>query len=108
MMIFAIIENDVVVNTILADSLEIAQSLISENQEVEDVTGTLIGISWKRYEGILRPQKPDYDCVWHEETNMWLTDEEINTYNAIQERLKTETITEEITTDTAIDETIIT
>jgi hypothetical protein len=86
-MIIAIIENDIVVNTIVAESLEIAQSLIAENQEIVDATDTIIGIGWQKINGVLLPKKPDYDCTWHEPTSLWLTSEEIDVYNLNQETL---------------------
>lgn len=85
-MIFAIIENDTVINTFLADTLEIAQLLITDKQELIDATDTLIGIGWQKINGVLLPKKPDYDCVWHEPSSMWFTSEEINLYNANQEK----------------------
>jgi len=78
----AIIENDVVVNVIVVDTLELAESLISENQQVEDITDTLIGISYKRIDGVLLPPKPDYECAWHQESYRWLTQEELDLYLA--------------------------
>lgn len=85
-MIFAVIENNIVINTIVAENINIAQSLITENQEVENITNTLVGISWERYDGVLKPKKPKYECFWHEESNMWLTNEEINNYNFIHKK----------------------
>ncbi len=79
----AIIENDVVVNVIVIDSLIAAQEIF-KNAEILEVNETNnIGINWDRKSGKWRSPKPEYDCVWDETYNTWFTEEEIdNIYNS--------------------------
>lgn len=65
---WAIIENDIVTNVIVADSKEIAES-ITGKEAVECPRN--IGIGCDRVNGVLRPKKPEGNFIWNEETLSW-------------------------------------
>jgi hypothetical protein len=73
----AIIENDVVVNVIVAETLSIAQQIFTDSELVEITSANNIGLNWDRKSGNWRSPKPEYDCSWNETYNAWLTDEQI-------------------------------
>jgi hypothetical protein len=72
----ALIENDVVVNVIVADSLEIAETLTNLTAVDADLLGLHLG-SFKEND-VWYPPKPEGDWVWHERANKWVTLEMFN------------------------------
>lgn len=68
---FCVIDNNVVVNLIVAESLEIAQSIVS--LEVVEAESSFIGIGSPRIDGVLYPPKPQEDYVWYAEK--WVSPE---------------------------------
>jgi hypothetical protein len=72
----ALIENDVVVNVIVADSLEIAETLTNLTVVDADALGLHLG-SFKE-NGVWYPPKPEGEWVWHEPTSQWVTLEMFN------------------------------
>ncbi len=71
MPIFCVIDNNIVVNTIVAESLEIAQSIV--DLEVVEAESPSIGINSPRIDGVLYPPKPQEDYVWYAEK--WVSPE---------------------------------
>jgi hypothetical protein len=67
----AIIENDVVINVILVDSLEIASQLTE--LEILDVTNLKIGVNYFRENNEWYPPKPNPTDVWHQHGKRWIT-----------------------------------
>jgi hypothetical protein len=80
---YAIIENDTIVNVIVAESLQNAQAVLQDNQEVLEMSDDYLAIGFQKYNNRFLPPKPNYECVWHEETFNWRTQEEIDLYNEI-------------------------
>jgi predicted DNA-binding protein with PD1-like motif len=70
----AIIENDIVTNIAVVESLEIATSLFTE--EVVDADALQIGIGHFRDNNVWYPPKPDPDYVWTDVYKTWVSAEE--------------------------------
>jgi mannitol-1-phosphate/altronate dehydrogenase len=78
---FAIIENNSVINVIVADSEEIAK-LIYPNAEIVDTEVTSIGMFWFKDNNKWYPPKPEGTYVWNEDAQNWLTPEANQEYIA--------------------------
>jgi hypothetical protein len=74
-LVFAIIDNNVVVNMIVADTLETAQSIFSSNEVLQVISNELVMGSFKE-NGKWYPPKPSETSVWVEELNIWLSEED--------------------------------
>ncbi len=68
---FCVIDNNIVVNIIVAESLEIAQSTV--DLEVIEAESSSIGINSPRIDGVLYPPKPQEDYIWYAER--WVSPE---------------------------------
>lgn len=79
-MIYAIIENNTVINTIIADSEEIVKVIAGDNTYLE-MSETPLSVGDFLDNGKWYPKKPDYPCEWHLPTQQWLTIEEISAYD---------------------------
>ncbi len=71
---FAIIDNNVVVNMIIADTLETAQSIFPSNEVIQNLNGDLVMGSFKENDKWY-PPKPGENWIWVEEINTWLSEE---------------------------------
>lgn len=76
---YAIIKNGVVVNVIVADSIEIVE-LIAQGKDYFDVTDSKIKMGYFLENEQWYPMKPDYDCQWYIPLERWLTNDEIEKY----------------------------
>jgi len=87
---FALIQNDIVENVVVCESLEICQSIFPDREIVDadnSVTAvtnnTEIGISWVRIDGIFYPPKPENGITsWHTGAQNWLTQEEADLWQS--------------------------
>ena len=77
---YAIIENNTVVNVIVADSHETAQ-IIYPTAEIIDTEITPISMSWFRENNKWFPPKPEGTYIWNEDFKNWLTPEANEEYN---------------------------
>ncbi len=72
---FGIVENNTIINVIVAENIEIAQELFSE-YEVVEISNEYMGIGWKKdSDGIFKTEKPSEDSVWDEDICGWVTKE---------------------------------
>jgi hypothetical protein len=82
---FAIIENDIVINVILATDLDTVK-LIYPDKEIIQVDTNKIGMHFFRENNKWYPPKPHTEddpqpqVTWVEEINAWLTDEMMQIY----------------------------
>ncbi len=79
-MIYAITENDTVINIIVAENEEIVKVIAGDNTYLE-ATELQLSVGHFLDGGKWYPKKPDYPCEWHEPTQQWFTIEEISAYD---------------------------
>jgi hypothetical protein len=71
----AIIENNLVVNLIIAESLDLASTLTNLEVLDADLLGIMVGSL--RVDGKWYPPKPYENWVWHELAEKWMDPEEV-------------------------------
>jgi hypothetical protein len=69
----AVIENNIVINVIIAESLELAEQLTGAEVLDADLLG--IGVGFFRENEVWFPIKPDPRFVWVEEAKSWVAPE---------------------------------
>lgn len=87
---FAIIQNNLVENVIVCESIEICQSIfpdkeiVNADNNITAVRNTMqIGISWIKINEIWYPPKPeDKITSWHIGAEAWLTQEEADLWQS--------------------------
>ena len=73
---FGIVENNTIINVIVAENIETTQELFLE-YEVVEISNQNMGIGWKKdIDGVFKTEKPNYDSVWVDDLGVWLTPEE--------------------------------
>jgi hypothetical protein len=90
---YAIIENDTVINVIIAENLETAQELFPNNEVLDTANDPYLVMFAFKENSRWFPQKPqplldpetntEQPYLWHETTNSWLTQKEINLYDEL-------------------------
>ena len=86
----AIVENDTVINVIVADNLEIAQELFPNNEVLDTTNEVHLVMFAFRENGKWFPKKPEpyinletnieEPYFWHEAEDRWRTQKEIDVY----------------------------
>jgi len=87
---YAIIDNNTVVNVIVAENLEIAQGLFSNNEVLDTANEPHLVMFAFRENGKWFPQKPkpyinpetntEEPFFWHDRLNTWATQKQIDGY----------------------------
>ena len=74
----AVIENDKIVNVFEFESLEIAQSVLSDKELLDISDSNYLGIDSFKQDGKWYPRKHIEDGVWYEEAKSWMIQSEID------------------------------
>jgi hypothetical protein len=93
---YAVIENDVVINVIIAEDLEIAQELFPNNEVLDTTNEPHLFMYSFREDGKWFPQRPEpyldpetnteKPYLWHEATGSWLTQKQIDSYEEFKDK----------------------
>jgi hypothetical protein len=69
--LWLIVENNKIINHIVAESEEIAKELFPNNDILED--DGVIGIGWEKIDNVWKSKYPDdgLDYVWNSESKKW-------------------------------------
>ena len=94
-LIFAVIENDKVVNVIVAYDLQFVTDLFPNN-EIVQVLNNELAMDYFRENNKWYPPKLDPDFIWHEETGCWLLQEEIDNYEIGKNKPSTSDLTTDV------------
>lgn len=74
-MIFGIVENNTIINVIVAQNIELTQELFPEHEVVE--ISNNMGIGWKKdVDDVFKTEKLNPNSVWADDLKVWLTSEE--------------------------------
>ena len=76
---YAIIENNIVINTVVADNEEVIKAIAGDSAYLE-MSDVFLSVGDFFDNGKWYPEKPGYPCQWYDSLQKWATNEEILNY----------------------------